>query len=348
MSTSRGAEPSIVGPYLARVLGEPAWRDCTVDLITGGRSNLTYTVGCAADTVVLRRPPLSAVRPTAHDMGREYRVLSALAGSTVPVPGPLHLCTDPAVLGAPFYLMERVDGVVIRPGLPVDYARLPEQRAAMAEVLVGTLADLHAIDPAAVGLTNFGRPDGYLARQVRRWVTQWEGWRDQDRPDLDRLAARLAERVPANRSGPVVHGDYRLDNVMFDPADPTRIVAVLDWEMSTLGDPLADLGLLLVYWTQARDEPLAGPAVVPAVTTLPGFPDRTDVVADYVRRTGRDVTDLAWYMAFGFFKLAVVVAGIVVRERAGAMVGSQNDPPARSIDPLVRRGLEVLDSGHIG
>ena len=319
-----------------------------MDLITGGRSNLTYTVACPADTVVLRRPPLSAVRPTAHDMGREYRVLSALADSTVPVPRTLHLCTDPSVLGAPFYLMERVDGVVVRPDLAAGYAPQPEQRAAMAEALVSTLADLHAVDPGAVGLAGFGHPDGYLTRQVRRWVTQWTGWRDQDRPDLDRLAERLGERMPASPTGPVVHGDYRLDNVMFDPTDPARILAVLDWEMSTLGDPLADLGLLLVYWTQARDEPLDGPAVVPPVTALPGFPDRADVVADYVRRTGRDVTDLPWYMAFGFFKLAVVVAGIVVRERAGAMVGSHDDPPARAIDPLVRRGLAVLASGDIG
>lgn len=347
VSMSRGAEPLVVGPYLARVLDEPAWRDCAVDLITGGRSNLTYTVSCPAGSLVLRRPPLSAVRPTAHDMGREYRVLSALAGSAVPVPRPLHLCTDTTVLGAPFYLMERVDGVVARPGLPAGYAQRPEDRAAMAGALVDTLADLHAVEPAAVGLADFGRPDGYLARQVRRWVTQWEGWRDQDRPELDALATRLAERVPAGPSGPVVHGDYRLDNVMFDPADPARISAVLDWEMSTLGDPLADLGLLLVYWTQAGDEAL-GPSVVPAVTALPGFPDRSGVVASYVRRTGRDTDDLAWYMAFGFFKLAVVVAGIAVRERAGAMVGSVDDPPARAIDPLVARGRQVLDSGDIG
>lgn len=372
MSTSRGAEPSVVGPYLARVLADPSWQDCEVDLLTGGRSNLTYLVTCPSGTLVLRRPPLRAVRPTAHDMGREYRVLRALTGSVVPVPAPVHLCEDTSVLGAPFYLMERVDGVIARPGLPAGYAEEPAQRAAIANALVDVLADLHAIDPAAVGLADFGRPDGYLTRQVRRWVTQWDGWRDRDRPGLDRLATALAEHVPQRPSGPVVHGDYRLDNVVLDWSDPGRVAAVLDWEMSTLGDPLADLGLLLVYWTQADDELAGQTSVVPSVTALPGFPRRTDVVHRYAERTGQDVSELAWYVAFGFFKLAVVIAGIAARERAGAMVGSPGDHGdsgghcdpdddgadtnagratgdalAAAIDPLVARGQAVLDSGEI-
>jgi aminoglycoside phosphotransferase (APT) family kinase protein len=358
VSTSRGAEPSVVGPYLERVLDDPAWRDCEVGLVTGGRSNLTYLVTCPSGTLVLRRPPLRAVRPTAHDMAREYRVLRALTGTPVPVPTPVHLCEDTAVLGAPFYVMERVDGVIARPGLPDGYATEPAQRAAIADTLVDVLADLHAVDPAGVGLADFGRPDGYLARQVRRWVTQWDGWRDRDRPDLDQLAAALAERLPRHPSGPVVHGDYRLDNVVLDRSDPGRIAAVLDWEMSTLGDPLADLGLLLVYWTQADDELAEQAWVVPRVTALPGFPRRTDVVRRYAERSGRDVSDLAWYVAFGFFKLAVVVAGIAARERAGAMVsatdgdgargGAAGDALAAVIDPLVARGRAVLERGEIG
>ena len=289
---------------------------------------------------MLRRPPLRAVRPTAHDMTREHRVLSALVGTAVPVPRPLHLCTDPDVLGAPFYVMQRVDGVIARGSLPPGYADTPAERAAMTAALVDVLADLHAVDPAAVGLAGFGRPDGYLARQLRRWLGEWQALRDADRPAVDALAAELADRLPDAPGGPVVHGDYRLDNVVLDPADPGRVTAVLDWEMSTLGDPLADLGLLLVYWQQGR----AGDAAVvtPSVTALPGFPSRGDVVARYAGRTGRDVSALPWYVAFGFFKLAVVVAGILARHRAGAMADNSDGGLARVIDPLADSGRAAL------
>ena len=340
--TVPGADPAVVGPYLARVLAEPAWAGCAVEVIDGGRSNLTYAVSSPAGTIVLRRPPLRAVRPTAHDMTREHRVLSALVGTAVPVPRPLHLCTDPGVLGAPFYVMQRVDGVIARGSLPPGYADTPAERVAMTAALVDVLADLHAVDPAAVGLAGFGRPDGYLARQLRRWLGEWQALRDADRPAVDALAAELADRLPDAPGGPVVHGDYRLDNVVLDPADPGRVTAVLDWEMSTLGDPLADLGLLLVYWQQGR----AGDAAVvtPSVTALPGFPSRGDVVARYAGRTGRDVSALPWYVAFGFFKLAVVVAGILARHRAGAMADNSDGGLARVIDPLADSGRAALES----
>ena len=214
------------------------------------------------------------------------------------MPQPVHLCTDPDVLGAPFYLMQRVDGVVVRGVVPGRVrGDAPAERVAMTHALVDVLADLHAVDPAAVGLTGFGRPDGYLARQLRRWRGEWEALRDADRPAVDALAAELSERLPAAPAGPVVHGDYRLDNVMLDPADPGRVAAVLDWEMSTLGDPLADLGLLVVYWQQ--DQPPDAPVVTPSVTALPGFPGRLDVVERYAARTGRDVSALPWYVGFG-------------------------------------------------
>lgn len=333
-----GAEAAAVGPYLSRVLDEPAWRDCAVEIISGGRSNLTYTVSSPAGALVLRRPPLRAVRPTAHDMAREYRVLTALAGTAVPVPRTVHLCTDPDVLGAPFYLMERVAGVVIRGSLPPGYADAPADRAAMADALIDVLAELHAVQPDAVGLADFGRPDGYLNRQIRRWLGEWEALRDQERPELDRLAADLAGAVPTAPSGPVVHGDYKLDNVALDPTRPDRLVAVFDWEMSTLGDPLADLGLLVVYWNRSADDPTA----VPTVTALPGFPSRRELVDRYVRRTGRDVAALPWYVAFGFFKLAVVIVGILARQRARAMA---DEPPAGiggAIDTLVAAGRRAL------
>jgi aminoglycoside phosphotransferase (APT) family kinase protein len=327
----------VLGPYLARELGDEGWRQPTVEVAPGGRSNLTYFVTSPAGAVVLRRPPLRAVRPTAHDMTREHRVLSALSGTAVPVPEPLLLCTDPDVLGAPFYVMRRVPGVVVRAAFPDGYATEPADRLAITEALVDVLADLHAVDPAAVGLPGFGRPEGYLARQVRRWAGEWQALRTADLPAVDALAAELTAGLPDSPSGPVVHGDYKLDNVMLDPADPGRIAAVLDWEMSTLGDPLADLGLFCVYW-----QPQAAAGVVPSVTHLPGFPRRSDVVARYAARTGRDVSALPWYVAFGYFKLACVVAGIVVRQRAGAMIDNSLDGLSTQIGPLAEAGRAAL------
>ena len=333
-----GADPSVLGPYLARELGDDRWVAPTVAVVAGGRSNLTYFVTSGAGSVVLRRPPLGAVRPTAHDMPREHRVLSALAGTPVPVPRTLLLCTDADVLGAPFYVMERVDGVIARATLPTGYAETAAERGAMAYALVDVLADLHAVDPAAVGLSGFGRPEGYLERQLRRWSSEWQALRSGDLPAVDALAAALASRVPTGPSGPVVHGDYRLDNVVLDPADPARVAAVLDWEMSTLGDPLADLGLLLVYW-----QPPEAATVAPSVTALPGFPGHAALAERYAARTGRDVTALPWYVAFGNFKLAVVVAGIVARQRAGAMADNTDDGIQSRIAPLAEAGLAALD-----
>ena len=327
----------MLGPYLARVLDDAAWRRPEVEVVAGGRSNLTYFVSSPAGSVVLRRPPLRAVRPTAHDMTREHRVLSGLAGTAVPVPRPLHLCADPEVLGAPFYLMERVDGVIARTDLPAGYAPAAADRLAITHALVDVLADLHAVDPAAVGLEGFGRPDGYLARQLRRWSGEWQALRSGDLLAVDALAAELAARLPAGTGGPVVHGDYRLDNVVLDPADPGRVAAVLDWEMSTLGDPLADLGLLLVYW-----QPTAAASVTPSVTGLPGFPGRSALADRYAERTGRDVRELPWYVAFGHFKLAVVVAGIVARQRAGAMADNTDDGLGARIGPLADAGRTAL------
>ncbi len=340
------ADPAVVGPYLARVLDEPGWQPCSVDLIAGGMSNLTYAVSSAAGQVVLRRPPTGTVLPTAHDMAREHRVITALADTAVPVPRTLHLCTDPGVLGAPFYVMEKVDGLIAARDLPPGFAESAADRRALTWGLVDVLADLHAVDPEAVGLTGFGRPDGFMARQVRRWTRQWDASRDRDRPELDRLAAELAASVPDGPTGPIVHGDYRLDNCLLDPNEPGRILAVLDWEMSTLGDPLADVGLLLVYWQQ-HDDVAARPTVTPPVTRQPGFPSRREVVERYAARSGRDVDQLPWYLAFGFFKLAVVVTGIVARVKAGAMAGKGNAEVAELIDPLVELGRSALTRGAL-
>ena len=343
MTSPSGAEPSVVGPYLASALDDPAWRDCTVNLIAGGKSNLTFRVQAAAGAVVLRRPPLGHVLPTAHDMVREHTVMSALGGTDVPVPRMLHLCTDPEVLGAPFYVMQLVEGHICREDLPAGYADEPAQRRHVGEGLVDVLAALHDVDPAAAGLSGFGRPEGYLERQVRRWVKQWDATRIAGHDALDALAAELAADVPATQRHAVVHGDYRLDNTVLDPHQPGRIAAVLDWEMSTLGDPLADLGILLGYWSQADDEGARRAAlVVPAATALPGFPARGEIAELYAARTGLDLAPLPWYAAFAAFKLAVVCAGIVARVQGGAMVGDGFDGIGERIGPLVEMGRSTL------
>ncbi|RBY88000.1 phosphotransferase family protein [Blastococcus sp. TBT05-19] len=348
MATSPGADPAVVGPYLASALGHEKWRSVTVELIAAGMSNLTYVVtpadGDADDAVILRRPPTGAVLATAHDMAREHRVISALGPTPVPVPRTLHLCTDPAVLGAPFYVMERVVGIHVVSEFPAGYADAPEQRRAIGEALVDTLADLHSVDPAAVGLADFGRPEGFAARQVRRWTTQWEATRDRDRPDLDALAARLAATVPANARAGITHGDYRLDNCLLDPSEPGRIRAVLDWEMSTLGDPLTDIGMMFVYWPEAGEH---RPSTLSPVTTLPGFPTRLEVAERYAARTGTDLSDLNWYVGFAFFKFAAIIAGILARSAAGAMAGKDTSGYAERIGPCVELGRAALEDGAI-
>ena len=344
MTTSTaGADASVVGLHLATALGDAAWRSCTVTLIAGGKSNLTFRVDAGARSVILRRPPLGHVLPTAHDMVREHTVMSGLAGTAVPVPRMLHLCTDAGVLGQPFYVMELVDGHICREELPSGYADQPAQRRAIGAGLVDVLAALHEVDPAQAGLSEFGRPHGYLERQVRRWVKQWDATRIEGHDALDALATALAAEIPATQRHTVVHGDYRLDNTILDPTEPGRIRAVLDWEMSTLGDPLADLGILLGYWSQADDAGARTSAtVVPAATVLAGFPTRREVAELYAQRTGLDLTPLPWYAAFAAFKLAVVCAGIVARVRGGAMLGDGFDGIEERIGPLVEIGRMTL------
>ncbi|MGY1814855.1 phosphotransferase family protein [Blastococcus sp. SYSU D00820] len=348
MSTPVGADPSVVGPYLAAALRDRKWREVQVELIAAGMSNLTYTVTPAGrsvdEAVILRRPPTGAVLATAHDMGREHRVISALGGTAVPVPRTLHLCTDPGVLGAPFYVMERVVGVHVIGSIPPGYADEPPQRRRMADGLIDVLADLHSVDPAAVGLGDFGRPEGFMARQVRRWTQQWDATRDRDRPGMDALAARLAETVPTTQRSGIVHGDYRLDNCLLDPQDPGVVRAVLDWEMSTLGDPLADIGMLFVYWPEPGED---RPYALSPVTTLPGFPTRREIAERYAGRSGLDLADLHWYVGFAFFKFAAIVAGIIARSAAGAMAGKDTTGYAERIDPVVELGRAALDDGAI-
>ena len=309
----------------------------TAEIIAGGKSNLTYVVGDGDRSWVLRRPPLGHVLATAHDMAREYRVLTALRPTPVPVPQTVLHCADPDVIGAPFYLMEKVDGTVYRTAAQTGTLG-PDRARALAHALVDVLADLHGVDPDAVGLGDFGHPSGYLIRQVRRWKTQLDASRGRDLPGIDTLHARLAASVPAQAGAAIVHGDYRLDNVMV--AADGGISAVLDWEMATLGDPLADLGLLLVYWDGLSDLP--DNAVADAVNPGAGFPSGTDLAARYAMRRGADLSRLDWYVAFGYFKLAVIAEGIHFRYTQGKTVGAGFDRIGLLVPPLVARGLDVL------
>lgn len=339
-----------LGSHLAGLLGDD-WRLLTAEQITGGLSNLTYRLTSrAGNHVILRRPPLSSVLPTAHDMRREFRVQAALAATDVPVPAMITLIDDPAIADAPCYVMADVSGVIARDHLPDQLAPTLADRRELASALVHTLAAIHGVDPHSVGLGDFGRPDGYVERQLRRWSAQWEATRagltGQDH--VDDLLAQLSSQQPARGDGVIIHGDFRIDNTILAPQPPARIRAVLDWELSTLGDPLADLGLLLVYWSQADDDELRRAATfVGSVTAEPGFPTRAQVAREYAAATGRDISPLPWYVGLGFAKLAIVCAGIATRQRAGAMPGSESADAASRIGPLAEVGLATLRSGHL-
>ena len=307
------------------------------EVIAGGRSNLTYRVTDGNTRWVVRRPPLGHVLPTAHDMAREHRVISALYGTGVPVPRTVLLCDDPGVIGAPFYVMEFVEGTPYRTEDEL-VALGPERTRSIGFGLVDTLVDLHSVDPAAIGLAGFGRPEGYLQRQLRRWKKQLDSSRSRELPGIDHLHDRLAAEVPDSGPAAIVHGDYRLDNVLVDGDD--RISAVLDWEMSTLGDPLTDLALLVAY--AQRDT--TSLSVVSNASGAPGYPDTDAVVARYAERSGRDVSRLDWYVGFAFFKLAVILEGIHYRFDHGQTVGEGFAGIGNSVLPLVARGNTILDN----
>jgi len=340
----QGAEPAVVGPLLADRLHDRRWVDCTVALVAGGKSNLTYRVRSDAGEVVLRRPPLGHILPTAHDMGREYRVLSALRSTAVPVPRTLLFGAAEDGLGVPFYVMERVVGHICRDALPAGYAETAHARAAIGGALIDVLAALHTTAPGEVGLSDFGRPQGFMERQLRRWAEQWQRSKRTEVTALDALRDDLARTMPTQERGAIVHGDYRLDNVLLHPAHPGEIVGVLDWEMSTLGDPLADLGALLAYWSDADDdEVLVRARMFKPVTADAGFPSREDVIERYAQRTGFDVSALGWYQAFAFFKLAIICQGIAARAAGGAMLGAGFDEAQGLVGPLVIAGRYHLD-----
>jgi aminoglycoside phosphotransferase (APT) family kinase protein len=309
-----------------------------VSLLAGGRSNLTYTVTDGGREWVLRRPPLGHVLETAHDMSREYRVMDALSSTPVPVPGMVGFCSDTSLMGTPFYVMDKVPGIAYRDAK--DFETLTKAgRNALGEAFIDALGELACVDYDRVGLSEFGRPEGFAGRQVRRWTKQLENSTSREVEGIQSLGEALAARVPPMQRAAIVHGDFRLDNALVDSQDPGHVHAVIDWEMSTLGDPLSDLGMLYLFWEgwQGLDNPIAA---TPA--DFPGFPSWTEMRDRYVDITHLDLDHFQWHAAFAFYKLAVICEGIHFRYVNQLTVGDGFEGIGAMVTPLVSRGLSTL------
>ncbi|MBY6414210.1 phosphotransferase family protein [Rhodococcus sp. BP-252] len=317
--------------------------DLTTRLIAGGRSNPTYEIGDGTRQWILRRPPQGHVLPTAHDMGREYRAMSSLRDSTVPVPRTVGLCEDSSVIGASFYVMDKLDGITLR--TQSDTEELTEQqRTGITDSMIDTLVALHSLDPADVGLSDWGNPDGFLERQLRRWMRQWDASATSERPEVAEIHRRLTAALPQKSFPGIVHGDFKIDNMMVDRSDPTKILGVLDWEMSTLGDTLTDLGILCSFWDQEGE--FLNP-ITAGATALPGFPTRDEVVRRYIAARGIDVPDIDWYLVFADFKVAVILEGIHARHQQGHTEGEDFSTVGEMVGPLLGRALERASASSV-
>lgn len=328
-----------LGPALASSLNDDRWLDVSAQLISGGKSNLTFEITSPAGVLILRRPPTGALLPRAHDMGREVRIQRALGPTAVPV-ARIVLADEGELLGVSAYVMERVDGHIIRGDMPPGYANGPAERQALAYALIDTLADLHSVDQDAIGLGDFGRPTGFLERQIKRWSGQWEMSADRQVDEVDELGRRLRAELPSSSESTIVHGDFRLDNCVMDPADPGKVAAVLDWELATLGDPLSDLGTLLSFWREPGEP---HPVLTPGVSHLPDFPSREDLKTRYQERTGRDLSNIKYYEAFGQYKFAIIAQGIAARVAAGAMSGQEFGDLRAEVREAAELGLCALN-----
>lgn len=308
--------PEALERYFAAHVPELAGQPVSVLQFPGGHSNLTYLLKVGGREVVMRRPPFGTKVKTAHDMGREHRILGALAQAYGRAPKPLAYCEDASVIGAPFYLMERLQGIILRNQLPAGFTLAPDQLRLVCERLVDALAELHALDYRALGLADLGKPEGYVQRQVEGWTRRYHDSQTDDVPVVEQVARWLHAHQPQDSGAALIHNDFKFDNVVLSATDPTQIVGVLDWEMSTLGDPLMDLGTFISYWVEASDEPImqffrSGPSDGAGALT------RREIIERYSLRTGRNIDAPHFYYAFGLFKTAVVIQQIYYRYKHG-------------------------------
>ncbi|HTW57699.1 MAG TPA: phosphotransferase family protein [Terriglobales bacterium] len=326
--------------------GEPV----SVEQFPGGHSNLTYLVRIGSREVVLRRPPFGSKVRSAHDMAREFRVLSKLHAAYPPAPKALLYCDDLEILRAPFYIMEPIRGTILRRDPPPGVSFSPEAARRLSEAFVDNLARLHRLDYAAIGLADLGKPQGYLERQVRGWIERYHNSKTHDLPEVERISAWLTERMPASHETALIHNDYKYDNVVLDPGnatnDLTSIVGVLDWEMSTVGDPLTDLGTALAYWTDPHD-PEDWQEIRSAPTTLPGTLTRPQLVERYAVATGRDPGDMIFYLTFARFKVAVIIQQIYYRYAQGLTQDARFAAMPARIHTLLRASWNCAESGTI-
>jgi len=312
----------------------------------GGHSNLTYLVRLGGHEFVLRRPPFGPVAPTAHDMPREYRLLMAIHPLFRLAPQPYLLCEDTSIIGVPFYLMERRRGLVIRRDTPKEIGDDLELRRRVSEAMVDTLATLHTVDIYSSGLAQIGKPVGFVTRQVKGWTERWHRSKTSELPEIDEVIGWLGQRIPpepdpaTGRPATLVHNDFKLDNAMLDPTNPARVVAVLDWEMCTVGDPLIDLGIFLCYWPKKEDPEARRDSISP-VTTEPGWISRQEIIDRYAEQTGRNVSDIAFYEVFALFKIAVVLQQIYFRYVRGQTRDERFKEFDRRVNGLARAALEL-------
>lgn len=317
-----------------------------VEQFPSGHSNLTYLLRMGSREVVLRRPPFGSKVRSAHDMAREYRVLSKLHSAYPPAPKAILYCEDVSILNAPFYLMEPVRGIIIRRDLPAGISLPPQMARKLSEAFLDNLARLHAVDYAAVGLANLGKPQGYLERQVKGWIERYFNSKTHDLPEVDRISTWMIERMPVSHESALIHNDYKYDNVVLDASDITKIVGVLDWEMCTVGDPLTDLGTALAYWTDPQD-PEEFQEIRSAPTTMPGTLSRTQLIDRYAMATGRDPGDMCFYLTFARFKVGVILQQIYFRYAQGLTHDERFAEMPKRIAVLLRASWHCAESGKV-